>query len=179
MDPGILRLAVLFALLVGAAYTDLVHRRIHNWMTLSGIGLGIGLCAGEAVLTGHWQMAMPGFVGLGVGLLAFALPWWLGWLGGGDVKLLGAIGALQGAPLDPLFIFRVVFFASLAGACLALLALIWRGRLGGAPAGMLRLLRSPRLKDGPPPDAVTVPYGLAIVIGAFWAVFATVVGAAR
>ena len=49
-----------------------------------------------------------------------SLPFILGWLGAGDVKLMGALGAILGSAIIP----RVAFYSVLAGGLLALFALV-------------------------------------------------------
>lgn len=91
-------LASAFALFVAllAAFTDARSGRIPNWLTLGGVSAGCSLGALGA-----------GFPGLGAALLGVGIgasPWLIGYLvgrgqgvGGGDVKLFGAFGALLGA----------------------------------------------------------------------------------
>jgi prepilin peptidase CpaA len=83
-------------LLLVAAVWDLRSRRIPNVITMSGLfaGLALRLYLGPAV-------AVEGLLGVGVGF-ALALPFLaVGALGGGDAKLLMAIGAFMG-PRDVL-----------------------------------------------------------------------------
>jgi prepilin peptidase CpaA len=75
-----------------AAAWDLETRRIPNGLVL------VGLIAGLAV--GTYTAGLPGLVhavlGAAVGLGVLLYPWTRGWLGGGDVKLFAACGALVG-----------------------------------------------------------------------------------
>ena len=59
----------------------------------------------------------------------FGLPCWLGWMGGGDLKLMLAIGALHGPPLAPSFMVQAIYNIALVGAIMALGVLIWKGQL--------------------------------------------------
>lgn len=110
-----LTLAILLTL---AALCDVRSHRIPNPLVLAGLALG---------LAGHgWRGGGPGLLlsleGVAVAALAL-LPYALGGLGAGDVKLLGAVGALMG----PLFLLWTLPGTILAGA---LLALAWAARRG-------------------------------------------------
>src|ERR1043166_490256 len=100
-----------------AAGFDLRERRIPNWLVLVAL-------TGGSVLN-FWQglpqllSSLEGF-GLGVGI--FLIPFALGWLGAGDVKLLGAVGAVLGAHWLP----RVIFYSALVGGVFALAAVALR-----------------------------------------------------
>jgi prepilin peptidase CpaA len=160
-DPAVLAACV--ALLGIAALHDLIARTIPNWIA--------------AVLASIAVLPLPGTLGIWNGLpaaaLAFAgmfggamLFWRLGWLGGGDVKLLGAIGLL----VPPGRIGATVTAIALAGGVLALPYLACRGRIARAravrPAGILaRAWRAERFRlrrGGPVPYAVAIALGTAL-----------------
>ena len=106
------------------------------------------------------------FIGCGLLFLFYIF----GGVGGGDVKRMGAAGALMGAKL----IQPALFYTALVGVCLALMMVIWRKdlwlRLGG---GLRRLVI--RKQGGEIPmvraEPILVPYGLAIAIGCEMALF--------
>jgi len=105
-------------LLILAAVCDIRTHRIPNSLSLAGLVLG---------LAGHrWCGGVPALLlsleGIAVAGLAL-LPYALGGLGAGDVKLLGAVGALMG----PLFLLWTLLCTVLAGG---LLALAWAARRG-------------------------------------------------
>ena len=116
-------------------YTDLKNRRIYNWVVLPAAVGGLVMNCWSAGLSGLGH-SLAGML-LGAGLLL--IPFLLGGMGAGDVKLLGAIGAIKGAP----FVLAVFIAAALVGGVISLLAAIRH-----------RSLR------------VTIPYGPAIGIGA-------------
>ena len=162
-----IRLLLLFVLLVGAAYTDIARRKIYNWLTIPATLAGLLLAGVAALAKMSWMPMLPCAIGIGAGLV-FYIFFFLGWVGGGDVKLMVAIGALQGPPLDNFFIFKAIFYTSLAGACMALVLLAWEGRLLRGLANSGRLLLHPKRHDVDTEPHGTIPYGLAMVIGTVW-----------
>lgn len=119
-----LALGAACALSLAAAVTDARSGTIPNWITLPGCALGLLLGA----LDGVW--------GLGAALLGAALSFFAPYvvfrgsrgvaIGGGDVKLFAALGALLG-PRRGLEV-ELAALALLVG--FSLLWLAWRGRLG-------------------------------------------------
>lgn len=105
-------LAVLFALLGVASYTDQRWMTVPKWLSLPALALGVlisvlrgaylGASGGTVWLLGPGML--PGaadgllFAGAGfaVGFLFFFLLWLMGFAGGGDVKLFAALGAWIG-----------------------------------------------------------------------------------
>ena len=114
--------AILTLLIVATAtYTDIRYRRIFNALTYSGVVTGLALNATGGVRT--FLQSVEGVL-MGVGLLIFVA--FCGHiLGGGDIKLLMAIGALQG----PVFLGWALLYTALAGGVLALAVSLYRGVL--------------------------------------------------
>ena len=104
---------VCIGLVFGACLYDVIGRFIPNWQAASLAVCGIGLQAANGRLFGAVLS------GGAVFLLAF-LCWRRGWMGGGDVKLLGAAATAVPLPLVPQFIAAV----AIAGGMLALLYLV-------------------------------------------------------
>ncbi len=130
---------------------DLAERRIPNQLTAltAGLGLVLGLMAGGPA--GLWRALGGGAVGLAI----MAGFFFLGMVGAGDVKALGALGVFLG-PWGALELFVA---ATLAGGLLAVgwvLARRWR-LLAWEPGGGGLLAASRGLE---------LPYGLAIAAGA-------------
>lgn len=104
-----------------AAAIDVRTRRVPNWAV--AVGLVAALTA--AVLAGSLAMALlGGIVSLLVGMAIAGVA--RGAFGGGDVKLMAYGGAVVGAAAVPSFLF----WMSVAGGLLALLALTVRRRRG-------------------------------------------------
>ncbi|HEY8355059.1 MAG TPA: prepilin peptidase [Methylophilaceae bacterium] len=99
--------------------TDLKTKRIPNALTFGAMlfGIGVLLVTGQTALGADWQSAL---LAAGIGLMLTAPAWFAGWLGGGDVKLLLAIGLLSGWHLT-LFSFIVAGLLSGVAVVLSLL----------------------------------------------------------
>lgn len=94
--------------------TDLIYRRIPNWITLPAV-LAALVYNGS---TGDWADGIQAsLAGLAVGCALLLPPFAMGGMGGGDVKLLGALGAWLGS-LD---VFNIFLFSAWAGALGAIL----------------------------------------------------------
>lgn len=134
-------LAVLGLILVSAGIEDARKREIANWKN-----------AAIALLAVPWWIAIglplwPGVaiqIGIALGVFAvFAAAFHFGMMGGGDVKMIGALALWF--PFQPLVTMLIVM--SLAGGAITLLMLIdkWLRRQSAQPE---------------------VPYGIAIAIAA-------------
>ncbi|HEY7090799.1 MAG TPA: A24 family peptidase [Tepidisphaeraceae bacterium] len=122
MLPRVLVLVPMLALLVWAAIQDFRARRIPNWLTLSlaAGGLLASLLSPHALATP--ASSMGGLLaGFGIALVLFHL----GALGGGDVKLLAAIGAWVGA-WNVLLIWVI---QAVVGLMIVLVQCAWQGKL--------------------------------------------------
>src|SRR2546427_9013944 len=83
---------------------DLAQKRIPNWLNLVGMLGGILLNAWK----GTSQLS-DSFFGVGVGVAILLVPFAFGWVGAGDVKLFGAVGAIFGLSWIP----RLFLYASI------------------------------------------------------------------
>src|SRR5580658_10995037 len=110
-------LLVLALMLAVAVYVELKERRIPNWLTFSGMALGL--------LIGYLQGTVAFWSSLGGLMIGFGflfIFYVFGGLGGGDVKLMGAAGALMGSAL----IKPALLYTAFIGAFLAVMMLVWR-----------------------------------------------------
>ena len=164
----------LLALLIGAAAADLRTRRIPNVLTVSGFMVALVLrstLGGGAVL--------DGLQGAGIALLVVFPFFLLGALGGGDLKLLVAVGAF----MQPTQFVLALLATAIVGGVLAIGESVRRGAMGpllANTAGLAsHLVTGGRLGHRSAigaPGAITVPYGLAIAVGslAVWFLWPTV-----
>ena len=172
--PPALALLPLLAACGWAAVVDVRTRRIPNALCLAVLVAGVAAAvAGRGVVT-------PGQSGLGllVGFGLLVVPYALGATGGGDVKLVAAIGAWLG----PGGVLAVVLVASVAGAAMAVAQCAATGRLAllcrntatiAVNLANVRRLgvdhvsatgRSLRSVDRPMPKAVPLLVGVAAVV---------------
>jgi prepilin peptidase CpaA len=137
-------------LLVGAiaCVTDIRFRRIPNVLTLSA--------AVAAVVFHVFTMGMSGLVlalsGWAVGLVLFLPFFLLGGMGGGDVKLLAALGAWIG-PGDAVWL---AIYTSLAGGVLGVGIALSRNYLGTALRNIWTMLVAWSLVGPKPVPSMTL-----------------------
>lgn len=114
IQDQILTLQILAAIAAFIAMvTDMKWGRIYNWLTFPAIFIGWGL--------NFFFFGLPGlgysFAATIIGITIYVLPAAFGLIGMGDVKLLGAIGALGGTK----FVVSVFLYTSAFGIPHALL----------------------------------------------------------
>lgn len=140
----------------GRIFNSITYPAIVVGLIANGLGLGVGLA--DAV------------VGFLVALIPFYLLFSVGWMGGGDVKLMAAIGALKGFP----FVLHAMFYAIFMGGVAAALLLIWRGQIGATLRQLVKLLRQLAISLVLPGSSVvepvaplggSLPFGVAICFG--------------
>ena len=155
----VLAMMVLFVMLTTAVYKELKDSRIPNWLTFSGMALGLLI----AYLHGP-NIFWASLGGLAVGFGFLFIFYVFGGVGGGDVKLMGAAGALMGLQVTK----PALFYTTFIGAFIAVMMVIWRRdfwlRIG---MGLQRLAfwRKQVRSEPAPLPAIKVPYGIAIAIG--------------
>jgi prepilin peptidase CpaA len=157
MSPELVKTIVLglfAALVIGAAVRDLASFTIPNWISIAlaaafapaallvGVPLpeiGVGLAVGAGMLV------------VGAGMFA------LGWIGGGDAKLMAAAALWVGLRgLAPFAIYTALAGGLLALALVALRS-AWLRPLAAAGPGWTQRLATP---------GEAAPYGVAIAVGA-------------
>lgn len=161
--------AVLLAVLViiGAIW-DIRWRRIPNWLTLPGIGLGLAL---------NWFLDIPNanvwssLKGMAVAFAIYFVLYLLRGMGAGDVKLMAAVGATAGIANW----FGILFLTAMVGGAVGILMAATKGRFRPTLFNMLRIVgslgrgRAP-YKDNPDLDiasgaAMRLPHGVMIALG--------------
>jgi prepilin peptidase CpaA len=159
LKPVILVGAVLLSVVAG--WTDLRSRRIPNWLTVSG--LVIGIAANTAA--GGWGGLKTSLLGAAVGL-ALLLPFvLLRSLGAGDWKLAGSLGAFAGPGILVDLLLGSVFVAGVMAVALV----IYKRRVRQTIRNIGHILISLVTFQLPGsrvsldnPDSLKVPYGVAL-----------------
>lgn len=113
-------------------------------------------------------------------LIAFGLlmiPFMIGGLGGGDVKLMMAIGAIMGFH----FTLQTIVYTAIIGACIALGIIIPQKRCAKAFVNLKQYILSMILlqslvKIDQVENQTYFPYGLPIAMGAFMALYMNLKG---
>lgn len=137
-----LLIALAIALLF-AAFTDVRRRQIDNWLNLT-IALAAPLFWWASGLSLWPEVAMQ----FGVALAAFAVfagLFAIGWMGGGDVKLLTAVALW----IDPKSFLTLLFVMAVVGGILTIAVGGWH------------IMRRKK-------DKIAIPYGVAIAAGGLW-----------
>ncbi|MDP7162530.1 MAG: A24 family peptidase [Phycisphaerae bacterium] len=161
----------LAVVLVAAAVSDLRSGKIYNCVTYPAVLVG---------LVGHWLWGGVDFqgqrigladavIGLVVGFVPLFLAWRAGGIGGGDAKLMAAVGALTGWE----FTLSSMFYGFLIAGVMAVATMV-RYRITLRTLGrvwrFLMLAITPGKVDGPADpagaDSPKIAFGLALCIGA-------------
>ena len=150
-------------ILAFACYGEIKERRIPNWLTLGAIALGLGAAIIEGGLAGLTDSALGLAIAGGL-FLPFCL---LGVVGGGDMKLMAAVGAIVGWPM----VLRVLCDTCIAGGLIAVAIMAWNGILLTTLANVFRIMVGMQRRQQGLRNPPMVPYALAITIGTIVAVF--------
>jgi len=161
LNPVVWGLAVAFA--VGAGWSDWRSRRIPNWLTVPGLGMGIAV----NVMASGFSGLKTSLLGAGLGLLILLPFVFLRSLGAGDWKLAGALGAFVGPGVLVDLLMGSVFIAGI----MALGLVIYKRRLKETLRNIGRLLVSMLTFHMPAsevsldnPQSLKIPYGVALAL---------------
>ena len=144
---------------------DVRERRIPNYVTGPAIAGGLALHGA----TGGWHgLAGSALAGSIAGCL-FVMLYLAGGMGGGDVKLMAAVGVVAGPSLTGI----VVIATAIAGGLFALGVSLYHGRARETVRNVRALLRHYRTAGFTPHpdlnlangDALRIPYAVAIAAG--------------
>ncbi|WHY76783.1 prepilin peptidase [Neobacillus sp. WH10] len=154
---------VLVTILIISLYTDIRDRKILNIVTLPTILFAFIFHIGTQGMEG-FLFSGKGFL-TGLGLLI--IPYLLGGMGAGDVKLMAAIGALMGTN----FVFYSFIYTALIGGVIALVLIIKQKGLVNSMKSFFYTIVFFRSNLGSmllgkdKHSSISFPYGIAIVLG--------------
>lgn len=141
---------VAVAIALAACVTDIKTRRIPNLLTFGAAATGL---AYHLAMSG-WEGLMGAGLGWLAGVAFLFLPFALGGMGGGDVKLMGALGAWLGATAT----VWVVLYTGIAGGVLALAVSARHGYLATAFRNLWLLLAHWRVAGLTPMSELTLEH---------------------
>ena len=158
---------VLIIVLAICIYTDAKYQKIYNLVTMPALL--------AAFVFNTYNLGFGGFLfsgkGMLLGIALFALPFLVGGLGAGDVKLLAVVGAFKG--MD--FVFTAFLLTAILGGIISIALLAWQKSL--VPT-LLRVGSSIKLfiiskftvwsfntLTEKTEASISFPYGFAIVLG--------------
>ncbi|HWL85685.1 MAG TPA: A24 family peptidase [Polyangiaceae bacterium] len=163
--PNGILLILLCCGIAAVAISDLRYRKIPNALVSSIAAAGFV----HAAAVGGPRAALASLLGAGAGMALLIWPFARGLLGGGDVKLLGAVGGWVGVA----GVLRVLLVGAVLGGFLALFFLLRLPRCQRADVrrNLVIFARSGELVVPAPADldhARGIPYGLALIAAAMW-----------
>jgi prepilin peptidase CpaA len=153
--------------LIVCAITDLRQRRIPNLLTYPTVITALlAYC-----IIGGWDGLLFSLGGLAFGCVVFLLPYLMGGMGAGDVKLMSGVGAVLGFKQTAV----CFLFIAICGGIMALGCMVYRRNLKDTlskvflsflylamhrDASLLKIDKSKNIQEG-------IPYGVAITSGVF------------
>ncbi len=180
-SPPMIIQILLALVVVAAAMFDFRYRRVPNWLTVSGILLGIGLNAFLFETPGLW-MALKG---VGVAFLIYFPLYLLRGMGAGDVKLMAAVGAMVGWANW----LGILVLTSLFGGVAAVVLVVAKGRIRKTAENIWLILMSIRRGHAPyaknpqldvrTDQGIRLPHAVVIAFGALGFLIAAAIWAPR
>lgn len=169
-------LVLVAALLLLAGFYDFRYMRIPNWIPLSVFGLFLAFLAAQH-FSGLSEKPVPVWPSLGVGtgvFVVFTILFALNLMGGGDVKLISALGFWAGKG----YIMEFLLVTALAGGVLAVGVMVWRkyapliGILPEQPSlpGKANEKTNRASINKKERKTTYIPYGIAISLGGLFVV---------
>ncbi|XXJ18636.1 A24 family peptidase [Desulfovibrio caledoniensis] len=151
--------------LVTATVTDIRNQRIYNWLTFPLILAGL---ATHTVFGGFAGLKFAAY-GFALGFVAMVIPYFMGVMGAGDVKLMAGIGAWLGVEATlTAFLFTCIAGGIYALAVLATNREILKRVLRNIAATFSVFMATRKFEFAPVTAENAMPrlcYGVAIAVG--------------
>ncbi len=165
MSYPLAELLLLCTVVTLCALSDLATAKIYNHVTYPAAVLGLVM----ALLSGGPSELLMHAAGLAIGFAPFFIFFLFKGMGGGDVKLMAAVGAIVGYPM----IGGALFHTLLVGGVVAVSVMLWKGVLWRGIRNSLWTivtwaLPMPTQKLNPA-NSQKIPFGVAIALGSIWA----------
>ena len=158
---------MMFAFVAVCLITDLAERKIYNSVVLCGLVVAMGIHVVEQGFYLGFTYTISGFF---TGIFLLLIPFVMGGLGAGDVKMLAMIGAFLGHGL----VLPVMLASALVGGVFALVVMLREGEfLNRMKKLVISLLcfagtrKSAHLEniDDDQRSGRAIPYGVALTVG--------------
>ena len=169
-EKKMFQVAVAVIGVVIASVCDMRMRKIPNWLTFTMIAAGFVLNSVENGSLG-FQNSLFGFT---LGVVLLYLPFTLGGVGGGDVKLLGGLGSLLGYSL----IFKIFLASAVLGGIFSLYFAVQKKRTNEIfsdlrSKALLFYLTRKIVPEDPTASSnkLYIPYAYAISLGTLIVIF--------
>lgn len=151
-----------------AAFTDWSEHKIYNKLLVPAFCVALLIQTFQGGLSG----LIGSLIGATIGFAILLLPYFMGGMGAGDVKLLAVIGAFGGA----LFVFTSFLYGAIIGGLISAFLLARRKALGNTLKHFLLflpILQQPQNFSEAMINArqEKFPYGIAIALGTLIALF--------
>lgn len=160
-DDAVILIACCY--LIVACIYDTLTTRIPNFLNASLALAGLALFFHND----GWQGVLLGLAGLALGIALLIVPWLMGGMGAGDVKALGALGALLG----PGQLIHVFVYIGLIGGATAILHYAFERNLWAKTGEWLNSMKASVLTNDPKmiiPETIEIsrfPYAATIAFG--------------
>lgn len=97
--------------LLHASLTDLNRREVLDYISYGLLSTALSIRFLSSLITGQWSVILEGIVGLAITVIVGMVMYYTGQWGGGDTKLLWALGAVlgfDGSLLSPLIVYGIL-----------------------------------------------------------------------
>lgn len=165
---------LLIILLLICVITDLIERKIYNKVLFPFLILALSI----NVVSDGWEGLTATLIGTLIGLVILIIPYFMGGMGAGDVKLLAVIGALKGTG----FVLMTALYMGLVGGLIGLFIFFFRkgfiSRIQQSIYFLSCLRQGVKFPFALDKEALstTYPYGIAIAAGALCEIWQTIKG---